>query len=217
MSAPDPARRLNAPNREAWLKALVEAWRPTVVIVGQFPRLRIACGFPSRNALGRRRRTLGQCWAPFYSADGTTEIFVSPLMDDAFEVAHVVLHEILHAVVGTEHGHRGPFKRAARRVGLVGRPTCTIPNTSLAAFIKGSVLPDLGPYPHARLNPFQENIMGEERIPVAEPTGEKTRLLKAICESCGYTVRVTRKWIILAGPPLCPCNSDPMLVEWRGL
>lgn len=37
-----------------------------------------------------------------------------------------------------------------------------------------------------------------------------TRLLKAQCGSCAYTVRVTRKWLSELGPPLCPCNREPM-------
>jgi hypothetical protein len=212
MAEPTPTSvtgRLNAPNREAWLRALVEAWRPTIAKIGELPRLRIACGFPSRRALARKRRTIGQCWAPSCSADGTIEIFISPLLDDPFEVAHVVLHEIIHAVVGTEHGHKGPFKRAVRAVGLDGRPTATRPGDGLAAVIRGSILPDLGPYPHASLNPgLVEKV-------------QSTRLCKATCADCGYAVWTTRKWIRV-GPPLCarpecPSRGDPMVVDWRGL
>src|SRR6266851_5655000 len=119
--------RLNAPNREAWLVALVEAWRPTLSKIGSLPEVRITCGFPSKRGLARRRLAVGECWAPCYSVAGRVEIFISPLIDDSFQVAHIVLHELLHAVLRCEHGHRGPFKRAATHVGLVGRPTSTIP------------------------------------------------------------------------------------------
>lgn len=37
-----------------------------------------------------------------------------------------------------------------------------------------------------------------------------TRLLKAQCGSCAYTVRVTRRWLAELGPPLCPCNREPL-------
>ncbi len=32
----------------------------------------------------------------------------------------------------------------------------------------------------------------------------RTRMLKACCGDCAYTVRVTRKWLDEAGAPLCP-------------
>jgi hypothetical protein len=59
----------------------------------------------------------------------------------------------------------------------------------------------LGTYPHAALDP-SEGIKKQS-----------TRLLKVECEACGYTVRVTRKWLDEAGSPLCPCNEKPMTEE----
>ncbi len=38
----------------------------------------------------------------------------------------------------------------------------------------------------------------------------KTRLLKAQCGTCAYTVRVSRTWLCDAGPPICPCNRQTM-------
>ncbi len=38
----------------------------------------------------------------------------------------------------------------------------------------------------------------------------KTRMLKAQCGSCAYSVRVSRTWLCEAGPPICPCNRDVM-------
>lgn len=35
---------------------------------------------------------------------------------------------------------------------------------------------------------------------------QRARLLKAVCGRCGYTVRVTRKWIDV-GPPPCPAHG----------
>lgn len=39
-----------------------------------------------------------------------------------------------------------------------------------------------------------------------------TRLVKVQCGSCAYTARTTRKWLDELGPPLCPCNHEPMEV-----
>ena len=53
----------------------------------------------------------------------------------------------------------------------------------------------------------------------AHPGGaRRTRQIKACCGNCAYTVRVSRKWLIDVGPPLCPnlsCSASPMkLPEW---
>jgi len=41
----------------------------------------------------------------------------------------------------------------------------------------------------------------------------RTRMLKAVCGDCAYAVRLSRKWLEEAGPPLCPCNGHgPMEV-----
>src|SRR5260370_1520400 len=195
------SERLNAPNREAWLAGLVEAWRPTIAKVGELPKLRIACGFPSKRARARNR-AIGECWPSHRSADGTIEVFVSPVLDDAFQIAKVALHELLHAVVGCEHGHRGPFNRAMACVGLVGPARATVAGDELAALIRGNILPELGPYPHSRLDPT-----GTEKQ-------QKGRMIKAFCEACGCTIRLPRKWIVRPCPPLCACNGYPMVVEW---
>ena|ERR1035438_9605122 len=50
----------------------------------------------------------------------------------------------------------------------------------------------LGPYPH-------------------KP--QSTRLLKAECGECGYTVRVTKKWLEAKGAPICPCNMKAMAAD----
>jgi hypothetical protein len=34
-----------------------------------------------------------------------------------------------------------------------------------------------------------------------------TRMLKCDCSACGYTVRITRKWLDAAGPPICPTDK----------
>lgn len=35
----------------------------------------------------------------------------------------------------------------------------------------------------------------------------RTRMLKASCGHCAYTVRLTRKWLLDAGPPICPVDG----------
>jgi hypothetical protein len=40
-----------------------------------------------------------------------------------------------------------------------------------------------------------------------------TRLVKCECSACGYLARVTRKWISLSGPPICPSDRIALTVK----
>jgi SprT-like family len=194
---------LNAPNREAWLTALVQELRPLVAGIGQLPRFRISCSLPSSRAFSARRRRVGECWSPTASADGTTEILVSPADADPFEVASTVLHEMIHAIIGVRHGHGPAFRRAMTKAGLTGHPTATRANDETESYIRNKILPELGPYPHAALNVQARN--GKK---------QSTRLLKVVCPVEGkYNVRIVRQWVVSPGPPHCACHNLPMIVE----
>src|SRR3546814_10205757 len=56
----------------------------------------------------------------------------------------------------------------------------------------------VGPLPHARLDTDGESTA---------PKKQKTLMLKCECAMCGYTVRTARKWLELAGAPLCPIED----------
>ena len=57
----------------------------------------------------------------------------------------------------------------------------------------------LGALPHARLNIER----GRDNRPADQPKKQKARLLKAECggEGCGYTLRITAKWVDDIGAP----------------
>ena len=57
---------------------------------------------------------------------------------------------------------------------------------------------DVGPLPHACLDTAGESTA---------PKKQKTRMLKYACATCGYTVRTARRWLELAGAPLCPIED----------
>ncbi len=182
--------------RERWLRNAIEAFDP-IFAGAELPiptGVRASIGFPSRRALAPRRQSMAQCWSPMVSADGTTEIFVSPLVDEPEEVLGYLAHELLHAAVGTEYGHRAPFSRGMRAIGLTrGKPTTAQPGPKLMEQIR-SFAEDLGVYPHAKLDP---TISREKQI---------VRLIKVHCNNCGYIARTTRRWIE-EGLPICPCGT----------
>lgn len=164
--------------------------------------IRISVGFPSKGALSRKRRVIGQCWSPEVSEDGYANIFISPVLSDPIEVGATLVHELVHAAIGTDKEHGPTFKRAMGLVGLEGKPTATIAGVQLAATLAG-IVGDIGPYPHGALKPHvKDKVQG-------------TRLLKAECPSCGYCIRITRKWIDEVGLPTCPA-CDRILEHEEG-
>ncbi len=40
-------------------------------------------------------------------------------------------------------------------------------------------------------------------------------MLKADCAACGYTVRVTRKWLDRVGAPCCPKHGAMIVEGWE--
>lgn len=184
-------------HREAWLHAVADQLRPIFMSQGATipEKIRISCGFPSVRAFSAKRQRLGECWTEANSADGHFEIMISPVLDDPMRVAGVLAHELVHATVGTEHGHKGPFAKLARSIGLEGRTTATTEGEAFRQTL-GPILEAVGPYPHAQVSKAR--------------TSQGTRLIKLQCPTCPYTVWITRKWLDEVGTPDCPSHSDQM-------
>jgi hypothetical protein len=184
--------------REEWLTKAAHRLRPKFGAAGHAvpDACRYTCGFPSKSALSRKRRRIGECWDKGSSQDNTFEISVSPVLDDPAEVLAVLVHEMVHAAVGLDCGHKGPFRQCALALGLEGKMTATVAGKALHAELV-ALAGELGPYPHARLEGGRSN----------GPPKQTTRLLKAECP-CGYIIRVTRKWMDDAGLPTCPCGGQ---------
>ncbi|MBO6507332.1 MAG: SprT-like domain-containing protein [Roseibium sp.] len=190
----DVEKRSNAAvPREAWLLRLASEL-DTKLFGEEMPVYRVTCGWPSRGATSQKKRTIGQCFCPTASTDGTAELIVSMWLDDPMEVAATLAHEMIHAIVGIEAGHKGPFRALALQIGLEGKMTATTAGEAFKQTVQ-PILDELGPYPHAKLDPK------------SGPKKQSTRLIKAEC-GCGYTVRVTRKWLEEVGAPLCPLHGE---------
>ena len=104
--------------REAWLQAAA-SFLLDHIVAHDLPRVevRVSCGWPVRGGVARRRTVIGQCFPPSLCKDGTPQIFISPRLADSIDVLGTLLHELLHASVGCQHGHKKPFSQAARKVG----------------------------------------------------------------------------------------------------
>ena len=195
-------------HRESWLHQAMLLMRPIFAEHGgEIPaNIRVAPGFPAGT-----RRAIGQCWPEKASKDGSYEIFISPVLDEPMRVLDCLAHELIHPTVGLEAGHKAPFKRLAVALGLIGPMTATQGGEAFKRLME-PLLESLGPYPHAALNPWKplgapEQPDGAEQPDrVGLPAGfrrQGTRLLKTICPTWQYTVRVTAKWLRV-GPPHCP-------------
>jgi SprT-like family. len=190
--------------REQWLAACAE-----LLAHGRFapqrydvPEVRISVGFPSGTKKSGAGAAIGQCWYAEAAEDGIPQIFISPVLTNAVQIAHVLAHELVHATVGAGHGHGKVFRKCAVAIGLTGKMTATVATPEFEKWIKANILKVLGIFPHGKLN-----------TAMAPTKKQSTRMLKCVCGECGYTARTTAKWLNDVGAPLCPCNSEPMEVK----
>lgn len=182
--------------REAWLEHAVKLFTPVFQTAGyEVPRVRVACGWPHARGTSAKNRCLGEYWTGEAAADGVPQIFISPyltIVDDAQGVLATLVHEIVHATVGVKANHGKKFRDCALKVGLEGKMTATNAGTNLLGILKG-FSNQLGEYPHAKLD--------LTKSPVKK---QSTRMHKAECSECGYTVRLSQKWLDEVGSPHCP-------------
>lgn len=184
--------------REEWLNFVMDGSRAKFRdLHAPIPaKVRLSVGFCSTGSKGSR---IGECWSPLSSQDKHAEIFIKPDQDDAVRVAGILIHELVHAAVGNQHGHKAPFKRVAVALGLEGKMTATTEGAEFKRWI-APILKEAGPLPHKKLNAM--------RSPRKKQT---TRLLKAECETCGYVVRLSAKWLA-EGAPFCGVKSHGRMI-----
>jgi hypothetical protein len=117
-------------------------------------------------------------------------------------VLATLVHELVHASVGTECGHKGPFRTLALALGLAGKMTATVAGPELLALL-GALALELGPYPHARIDLTSRPKQGTRLVKVACTQG---------CETEGkpYVVRMTRLHLDNLGAPVCPGCREHM-------
>lgn len=195
--------------REAYLLAAVELCKPMFDRVGvKLPPVHVSTGWPSGRSPSAKQKALGECWDSAASADQVHQIFISPWMpdplhvreNDASGVLPTLVHELVHAAVGLKCGHKGQFRKVATDLGLEGPMTATHAGEILMNQLR-DMLPLLGRYPHAKLEP---SLRGKKK--------QGTRMVKCECMTCGYIVRTSRKWIDL-GTPSCPVGHGTMHTE----
>jgi hypothetical protein len=107
--------------REQWLNKLVDRARPMFKAnEASLPEVRAALTPPHR-----KMKAVGLCWHDEAAEDKAREIWISSAIDDAFEVAGVLVHELCHAALPHNIKHKKPFITLARKFHLEGKPTAT--------------------------------------------------------------------------------------------
>ena len=184
--------------REAWLNAALILVRKHLLDTANVvvpDTTKVSCGLAG-GRIGSKR--IGECWGDTCSADGSTEIFISPVLADVTGrsgVLATLVHEAVHAAVGVQHGHKKAFSTPAKAAGLEGKMTATFAGDKLMDMI-AHWAGNLGDYPHAAMS-----ALGRKK--------QTTRLVKVECGGCGYTLRTTQKWLDKSGCPLCSqCTNE---------
>jgi hypothetical protein len=197
MSKPD-----NSPSfkRAMWLEAAVSDMRPRFAACGySIPAtLRVSVGWPFSKRKGRGGQTIGECWPVASSTDAHHEIFISPAIgrkNEDITILATLAHELGHACLPPKTGHRRPFAKLCECIGLDGKPTHTHAGDKFKAWAAEWIAKH-GEWPGGALN-------------TAQGPGKKqtTRLIKCECNTCGYTVRTTAKWLDDVGAPYCGVKS----------
>lgn len=217
--------------REAWL---IAAWNEVIVPMYREAEIdipenvHISLGFSKGHEENASVR--GATFAKEAANDGSYQVFVSPFIKDGYDVLLVLAHEAAHVIDDLEHGHDKGFQEIAAKVGFAAPFTTSLamPPDGQAQLILAAEA--LGEWPHAGMDPLKE-ATERRRAPVtpggagmAEPAPVirwssgpvkqyGSRMVKVVCPHDGYTVRTSRKWLDLLGPPLCPVGGHGPMVE----
>jgi hypothetical protein len=193
---------------EEWLKRAEDALRPRFHKAGLIvpDDIRYAVAFPSP---GARSNTIGECWSREASADKRHTIIVRADLASTFDVLAVLTHELLHASLPFGVGHGPEFKRYLKPLGLEGPATATTASYDTLLYYSDlshyAALGKLGAVPWGKLK-FGSGLVSDR------PKKQGTRMLKCACPICGYTVRLTQKWLD-KGAPICPTDHVAMLAD----
>jgi hypothetical protein len=193
---------------EQWLKNAETALRPTFTRAGlTIPEdIRYAVAFPSA---GARSNTIGECWARAASSDDRHTIIIRADQWTGTDAIAVLIHELLHASLPFGSGHGPAFKAKMAPLHLTGQATATVLTQEGRIFADNIMhfpaLGGFGPPPWGKLR-FDTSLVTDR------PKTQGTRMLKAACPCCGYTIRLSRTWAE-KGLPDCPLDGTPLACE----
>jgi len=178
-------------NREQWLQKLAASALPKISsrldMADEEPAVKLSCGFPAQQ--GKRNKVGAQLIPPAASDEFNAEIFVSPEISDAEQVAKLVLPLLAAAAAGD-------YKRGAAYRSALSRTGLNTPNLPTWAEMLVERMPE---YPHAA-------------ITLPDRKKQSTRLIKVACLNDNYITRISRATVEAMGCPICPACNNEMVV-----
>ncbi len=190
------------PSREEWLRQASIKMVPMLQAVGLSldPSIApVSVGFPNVRD-GKGGKAIGVCHVKGACPEDERlrPVFISPTLGNAvMEVLPTLLHELVHAALPPEVGHRHQFAKAVADLGLAGKPTHTFleEGSQLHADL-ALIAADIGPYPHVPM---------ADRKKAKQPGWPRYRSVNEPT----YKVIVSLDALAEFGPPLDPWG-DPM-------
>ena len=180
-------------NREGWLQSAVKEVSPLFKLLGyQVPSVEISVGF---TGCGKNTNSIGECWPTVLAGDNSNHIFITPTLEDPFQVLEVITHELVHAIDDCKHKHGKEFKRIATQIGLEGPMRATTAGDILSIELR-RIAKELGKFPHRKLSlPIKKMVIRQR------PSAE--------CPECEYRVPMLKLYCQF-GAPLCPIHKVQM-------
>lgn len=156
----------------------------------------------------RKRRTVGLCFDPSVSGDGSTEILIRLDREDALEVFAILAHELIHAALGLGAGHGPRFKRVAVLLGLAGPMRATRSGPAFAK-LAAPLLETLGPFPHRALRSSGDHPLERKQT---------ARMHPLFCPRCGLRIWTTRSALaaVEAAGRVFSCPLDAETLTMKG-
>jgi hypothetical protein len=200
-----PPTTADGHTRESWLEAAYTMVRLFYPEDTRPPQLaRVGVGFPGDRRRGRRSRSSWETWHPDRTTDGTTQVYITPLLGDDIDGAVAALMGgMTAAALPADEGCGRRFRALFQSVGLEGASLHPQLGPAVKAKL-GFLRAALGPLPHAAVTPRTKKAEACRALKATCPVGD--------CDGAGkaYVVRVSRYWIDNVGGPECPTHSTAM-------
>lgn len=188
--------------REDWLMASCQKIKDHFKWFEMPENLKVSVGVCSGKAIGT-------CYKPSASEDKFNHIFIDAGESDPARVIDILIHELCHAhlnnISDSHTGHGKDFALIAERFGLQKPMRATTAGAELKLIID-SWLPDLGAYPHKRL---------ETKKKIKRTIEDEEKSKTYICRHGDYECSIKNKFANEKLPECPLCHSD-LIVKKRG-
>lgn len=167
------------------------------------PPVKYSVSYAPNTRAGSKR--MGCCSIRAVSGGGYNEIFISPELDgsQSLEIMATVVHELIHAYLDCEDGHKGRFKKIAIKAGLDGPMPSTTASAPLLAILEG-YLDVLGPIPHDAMN---------YKLRKAPKASGVNHTIECSDNACDFKFRTSQKQIDAMTSTTClACQKDTLYV-----